>query len=88
MVAGARSQVANLFAAVLCLLTLILLTPLFRNIPRPALAAIVIAAMLHLSKPSYLRDLFVRSRWSLANTIVVIAGELTLAAIRHQHVNF
>jgi sulfate permease, SulP family len=81
MVAGARSQVANLFAAILCLLTLILLTPLFRNIPQPALAAIVIAAMLHLTKPSYLRDLFVRSRWSLANTMIVIGGELTLGVL-------
>jgi sulfate permease, SulP family len=81
MIAGARSQVANLFAAVLCLLTLILLTPLFRNIPQPALAAIVIAAMLHLTKPSYLRDLFVRSRWSLAITMIVIGGELTLGVL-------
>jgi sulfate permease, SulP family len=81
MVAGARSQVANLFAAVLCLFTLVLLTPLFRNIPQPALAAIVIAAMLHLTKPSYLRDLFVRSRWSLANTVIVIAGELALGVL-------
>jgi sulfate permease, SulP family len=81
MVAGARSQVANLFAAVLCLFTLVLLTPLFRNIPQPSLAAVVIAAMLHLTKPSYLRDLFVRSRWSLANTVIVVAGELTLGVL-------
>ena len=46
--AGARSQLANLVAAVFCFLTLVLLTPLFRNMPHPALAAIVIAAMLHL----------------------------------------
>jgi sulfate permease, SulP family len=82
MVAGARSQVANLVAAVLCLFTLVLLTPLFRNIPQPALGAIVIAAMLHLTKPSYLRDLFVRSRWSLANTVIVIVGELTLGVLQ------
>jgi MFS superfamily sulfate permease-like transporter len=35
---------------------LIFLTPLFRNMPQPALAAIVIAAMLPL-KPSYSREL-------------------------------
>jgi len=51
MAAGARSQVANLVAAAFCLLTLVLLTPLFRDMPQPALAAIVIAAMLHLTKP-------------------------------------
>jgi high affinity sulfate transporter 1 len=78
MAAGARSQVANLVAAALCLFTLVLLTPLFRDMPQPALAAIVIAAMLHLTKPKYLRDLFARSRWAFANAAVVIAGELIL----------
>jgi SulP family sulfate permease len=76
--AGARSQVANLVAAALCFFTLILLTPLFRNMPRPALAAIVIAAMLHLTKPKYFQDLFARSRESFATAMIVIAGELTL----------
>jgi high affinity sulfate transporter 1 len=80
--AGARSQVANLVAAVFCFFTLIFLTPLFRNMPQPALAAIVIAAMLHLTKPSYLRELFVRSRWSFANCVIVILGELTLGVLQ------
>jgi len=80
--AGARSQVANLVAAVFCFFTLILLTPLFRNMPQPALAAIVIAAMLHLTKPRYLRDLFVRSRRSFAYALIVIAGELTLGVLQ------
>ena len=80
--AGARSQVANLVAAVLCFLTLILLTPLFRNMPRPALAAIVIAAMLHLTKPQYFQDLFARSRESFATAMIVIAGELTLGVLQ------
>ena len=44
-------------------------------------SVIVIAAMLHLTRPSYLRDLFVRSRWSLANTMIVIGGELTLGVL-------
>ena len=79
--AGARSQVANLFAAALCFFTLILLTPLFRNMPRPALAAIVIAAMLHLTKPKYFQDLFARSRESFATAMIVIAGELTLGVL-------
>jgi MFS superfamily sulfate permease-like transporter len=74
MSAGARSQFANLVAAVLCLLTLLFLTPLFRDMPQPTLAAIVIAAMLHLTKPRYLRDLFTRSRLSFANAVIVIAA--------------
>jgi anti-anti-sigma factor len=82
MAAGARSQFANLVAAAFCLLTLLFLTPLFRNMPQPALAAIVIAAMLHLTKPRYLRDLFARSRWSFANALIVIAAELTLGVMQ------
>ena len=82
MAAGARSQVANIVAAVLCFLTLILLTPLFRNMPQPALAAIVIAAMLHLTKPSYLLSVLARSRWSFALVLIVIAGELTLGVLQ------
>jgi sulfate permease, SulP family len=80
--AGARSQIANLVAAAFSFFTLIFLTPLFRNMPEPALAAIVIAAMLHLTKPSYLSHLLARSHWSLANTVIVIAGELTLGVLQ------
>ena len=80
--AGARSQIANLVAAVFSFFTLIFLTPLFRNMPQPALAAIVIAAMLHLTKPSYLLQLLARSRWSFALTVIVIAGELTLGVLQ------
>jgi high affinity sulfate transporter 1 len=78
MAAGARTQLANLVAAVFCFLTLVFLTPLFRGMPHPALAAIVIAAMLHLSKPEYLRDLLARSRWEFVLAAIVIAGELAL----------
>ena len=80
--AGARTQIANLVAAAFSFLTLIFLTPLFRNMPQPALAAIVIAAMLHLTKPSYLMHLLARSRWSLANNVIVIAAELTLGVLQ------
>jgi SulP family sulfate permease len=80
--AGARSQLANLVAATFCVLTLLFLTPLFRNMPQPTLAAIVIAAMLHLTKPRYMCDLFARSRWSFANTLIVIAAVLTLGVMQ------
>jgi MFS superfamily sulfate permease-like transporter len=80
--AGARTQFANLVAAVFCFLTLVFLTPLFRGMPHPALAAIVIAAMLHLSKPGYLRDLMARSPWEFVIAAVVIVGELTLGVLQ------
>jgi sulfate permease, SulP family len=80
--AGARSQLANLVAALLCFLTLVLLTPLFRGMPYPALAAIVIAAMLHLSKPAYLRALLTRDHREFAIAAIVIVGELTLGVLQ------
>jgi high affinity sulfate transporter 1 len=82
MAAGARTQLANLVAALLCFLTLVLLTPLFRGLPHPTLAAIVIAAMLHLSKPGYLRDLLARSRREFTIAVIVVAGELTLGVLQ------
>jgi MFS superfamily sulfate permease-like transporter len=81
MAAGARTQLANIVAAAFCFLTLVLLTPLFRDMSHPALAAIVIAAMLHLSKPGYLGELFARSRWEFAIAASVVAGELTLGVL-------
>ena len=81
MAAGARTQLTNLVAAVFCFLTLVLLTPLFRGLPHPALAAIVIAAMLHLSRPAYLRDLLGRDRREFVIAAIVIAGELTLGVL-------
>jgi MFS superfamily sulfate permease-like transporter len=82
MAAGARTQLANLVAALFCFLTLILLTPLFRGMPHPALAAIVIAAMLHLSKPAYLLGLLTRNPWEFALAAIVVAGELTLGVLQ------
>ena len=79
---GARTQLANIVAAIFCFLTLLFLTPLFRGMPHPALAAIVIAAMLHLSKPGYLRELLVRDRQEFAIAAIVIAGELTLGVLQ------
>ena len=81
MAAGAHTQLANLVAAVFCFLTLVLLTPLFRGMPHPALAAIVIAAMLHLSKPGYLRDLLARDPREFAVAATVVAGELMLGVL-------
>ena len=82
MSAGARTQVANLVAGVLCLATLLFLTPLFRTLPHPALAAIVIAAMLHLSKPSYLKKLAKQAPFEFWLAMTVIAGELVWGVLQ------
>ena len=46
--AGARSQVSGLVVAALTIVTLLLLTGLFENLPEATLAAVVIAAVIEL----------------------------------------
>jgi MFS superfamily sulfate permease-like transporter len=82
LAAGARTQLTNVVAALLCFLTLVLLTPLFRGLPHPTLGAIVISAMLHLSKPGYVLRLLFRGRWEFSIALIVVAGELTLGVLQ------
>jgi SulP family sulfate permease len=56
--AGARSPIANIFAALVIALTLLFLTPLFYYLPVPALAAIIIVAGLGLIDVRELQNLF------------------------------
>jgi sulfate permease, SulP family len=48
--AGARSEVSPLIAALLIVITVLLLTPLFKNLPEAVLAALIIHAVSHLWK--------------------------------------
>jgi len=48
--AGARSEVSPLFASVLILVTVLFLTPLFKNLPEAVLAALIIHAVSRLWK--------------------------------------
>ncbi|MFC8732911.1 SulP family inorganic anion transporter [Luteimicrobium sp. NPDC057192] len=63
--AGAKSQVSGLTSAVLTLLTLLFLTPLFESLPEAVLAAVVIAAVIELVDVAALRRL-----WGLATPSV------------------
>jgi len=56
--AGAKSPLANVFAAIVVGLTLLFLTPLFYYLPVPALAAIIIVAGISLIDLPELRNLF------------------------------
>jgi len=49
--AGARTPLANVFAAALVLATLLFLTPLFAYLPRAVLAAIIVVGVLGLVRP-------------------------------------
>ncbi len=57
LAAGGRTQVVSLVNAVLVIGTLLLLMPLFRNLPQATLGALVIAAMVQSLKPDYVQKL-------------------------------
>jgi SulP family sulfate permease len=56
--AGARTQLSGLVVAALTILTLLLLTGLFENLPEATLAAVVIAAVVELVDVAALRRLY------------------------------
>ena len=56
--AGARTPLANVFAAGLIGVTLLFLTPLFRYLPMPALGAVIVVAAMGLIDVAELRELF------------------------------
>lgn len=73
--AGARSQLAGVFAAAGIALVALLLTPLFRNLPQAALAATIIVAVLSLVDLGTMRQTWRYSRSdfsAMAATILVV----------------
>lgn len=77
--AGARSQVSGLTAAALTVLTLLFLTALFARLPEPALAAIVIAAVVELIDVPALRELY-RMRPRHLGAVVGLAARADFTA--------
>lgn len=53
--AGARSELSSVVAAVLSLITVVALTPLFKDLPEAVLAALIIHAVSHLMKVAEMR---------------------------------
>jgi sulfate permease, SulP family len=53
--AGARSELSSVVAAVLSLVTVVALTPLFKDLPEAVLAALIIHAVSHLMKVAQMR---------------------------------
>jgi sulfate permease, SulP family len=86
--AGARSEVSAITAAVLTVLTLLFLTGLFALLPEPALAAIVIAAVVELidvpalralyrMRPRYLGDVYgLAARADFTSAVAAMLGVL------------
>jgi SulP family sulfate permease len=76
--AGARSEVSALCAAALSLITVVALTPLFRDLPEAVLAALIIHAVSHLMKVAEMREyrrLIPREFWL---GMITLAGVLIL----------
>jgi len=75
--AGARSEVSPLFASVLVVITVLFLTPLFKNLPEAVLAALIIFAVSHLWKIREFKGYFRISRVEFWLGIATMAGVIT-----------
>jgi sulfate permease, SulP family len=72
--AGARSEVSPLFAAVLILVTVLFLTPLFKNLPEAVLGALIIHAVARLWKFKEFRRYYRQQRVEFWLGIATLAG--------------
>jgi len=81
MGAGGKTQMASLIHAVLIILTLMFLLPLFTNLAHSALAAIVIHAMIGLLKPGYLIQLWKQSPLEFSIGIVAYLGVMAIGIL-------
>ena len=77
----ARSQVANLAAAVLIALTLLLLTPVFRYLPQSALGAVVLVAAVRMIDLAALQRLWRARRSDFVLAAVTAAGVLVVGVL-------
>jgi sulfate permease, SulP family len=76
--AGARSETSPLVAAALILVTVLLLTPLFRNLPEAVLAALIIHAVWHLMKVKELRRYYAERRVEFWLGLATLLGVITI----------
>ncbi len=76
--AGARTQASSLVAAAMGLVTLLVLMPLFKNLPEAVLGAIVIHAVMHLMKVKELRRIYRLRRFEFALAMVALVGVVAL----------
>jgi SulP family sulfate permease len=78
---GGRSQAVGFGSAVLVLITLLVLTPLFRDVPDAALGAVVIAAAIRLVDVGELRRLWRVRRADFVLAVVTLAGVFVLGVL-------
>jgi len=80
--AGAKTQLSSIFAAILALLTVVALTPLFHNLPEAILAALIINAVRGLVKIRDLRLFYRLQRQEFALGMAALLGVITLGLLR------
>lgn len=81
-VGGARSQLSAITTALISVLTLLFLTPLFQNLPEAVLGVIVIHAVWHLADVREMRRLASLKTGSIWVALTAIAGVLVLGVLK------
>jgi sulfate permease, SulP family len=79
--AGARSEVSPLIAAALILITVLVLTPLFKNLPEAVLAALIIHAVSHLWKVAEMRRYYNLQRLEFWLALATLLGVITIEVL-------
>ena len=75
--AGARTQLSSIVTAVLIIITLLVLAPLFHNLPNAVLGAIVIASVIGLMNVAELKRFYGSNRVDFILAMVAMFGVLT-----------
>ena len=76
--AGARTQISNLVAWIVTIVTLLFLTPLFASLPEAVLAALIIHALWHILASRKLQKLRAASRVEFWFGVLALAGVLLI----------
>ena len=76
--AGAKSEASSLVAALLMVVTVLVLMPLFKNLPEAVLAALIIHAVSHLWKVKEFRRYYAERRVEFALGLATLLGVITI----------
>jgi sulfate permease, SulP family len=75
--AGARTQLSSIVTSALIIVTLLVLAPLFRNLPNAVLGAIVIASVIGLMDVAEMKRFYASNRTDFVLALVAMFGVLT-----------
>jgi len=79
--AGARTQVSGILTAALIFLTLVLIAPLFRNLPQAVLGAVVIVAVISLLDVAGLRRYYAMRRTDFWLAVTALLGVILIGIL-------